>query len=307
MKAGAIAGIVIGIILVIIAIVIVIIIAIKKREMAKVAVPLSREWIEQKIANPEIAMESVINGLYADQKLGMSDIDKALVEKAPINWIEEIEKYNSKIQEEENDLKIKNDNKELIFDHIENEFCDREGGYPIYIATPDQFSAMVYLSSCPHLRGLLQADKGNGSYSREVRDKEGLDTAVKYYYTYKTFDPTKWQSDAAGEISIPQPSYARLEGIAKILNGFYNSSYQTFDKYLEDKLSLPEEESEKLAYQIIDLLTTNPLNYVDDLFIEQWNNAIPEKNDIRYFYRLPALYAFDKRAEDLNIQIYENL
>lgn len=299
MKAGAIAGIVIGIVLVIIAIIVVVIITIKKKGATKVVAPLSREWIEQKIENPFIDNDAAIKKLYNDNKLIMSDLDYDIANKAPIEWIEEIEEYNSDIQDEEDDLKDKNDRGELDFVHIENEYCDPN--YPIYIATPDQFSAMEYLSSCPWLRGLLQATEGNGSYSREVRDKEGLDTAVKYYYTYKTFDPTKWPSDKPGEITIPKSSYEKLINYATMIKDFNESQHQTFDKFLSASLGISDEAANDLAYRIIDLLTTNPLNKFDDSFIDQWNNMVPEGDDIRYKYRLPALYAFDKRAEALRL------
>lgn len=298
MKAGAIAGIVIGIVLVIIAIIIVVVISIKKRA-SNILVPYSREDIDDKIKNSEIKNADAIKGLYENIGLGMSEIDKALANQAPINWIKAIEVYNSEIQREEDALKALPKG-ELNPLYIENEYCDRENGYPIYIKTPDQFSAMEYLSSSPHLRGLLQAEKGNGSYTRAVRDDNDLDTAVKYYYTYKAFNLAPW-SDPAGEIAIPESSYEKLIYYAAMIADFYNSSYQTFDEYLSKESGVPESDAMDLASNIIGLLSTNPLNNVDGLFIEQWNNMKPENNDIRYIYRLPALYAFDEMAKASNL------
>lgn len=295
MKAGAIAGIVIGIVLAVIAIIIVVIIAIKKRRASEILVPYSREDIEDKIKNSEIKNTDAIKGLYENIGLGMSDIDKALANQAPINWIKAIEVYNSEIQREEDALKSLT-KEELNPLYIENEYCDRENGYPIYIKTPKQFSAMEYLSSSPHLRQILQNKEGNGSYSRAVRDDNDLDTAVKYYYTYKAFNLAPW-SDPAGEILIPESSYEKLVYYAAMIADFYKSPYQTFDEYLSKESGVPESDAMDLASNIIDLLSTNPLNNVDSLFIEQWNNMKPETKDIRYNYRLPALYAFDEMAK----------
>lgn len=290
-KAGLISGIIIGVILIIIAIIIIVIISIKKRGAIKVVAPLSREWIKEQFDNPVIDTGYAVQELYGKNGLIMSDIDLALANQAPINWIMEIAKYNYKIQKEEEKLKSLNNKGELEFEEISNEYCDK--AYPIKIKTPNQFSSMEYLSSSPNLRRLLQATSGNGSYTREVRDKEGLDNAIKYYYTYKAFDPTKW-SDPAGELYIPESSYKTLKQTILMLVDFYKSPYQTFDKYLSETLSLPEDEASDLANQIITLLRTNPLNNVDDAFIESWNNMIPETNDNRYIYRLPSLYAMEK-------------
>lgn len=291
MKAGAIAGIIIGVILIVIAIIIIVIISIKKRGATTVVAPLSREWIKEQFDNPVIDTGYAVQELYGKNGLIMSDIDLALANQAPINWIMEIAKYNYKIQKEEEKLKSLNNKGELEFEEIPNEYCDK--AYPIKIKTPNQFSSMEYLSSSPNLRRLLQATNGNGSYTREVRDKEGLDNAIKYYYTYKAFDPTKW-SDPAGELYIPESSYKTLKQTILMLVDFYKSPYQTFDKYLSETLSLPEDEASDLANQIITLLRTNPLNNVDDAFIESWNNMNPETNDNRYIYRLPSLYAMEK-------------
>lgn len=294
MKVGSIIGIIIGIILIIIAIIIIVIFSIKKRRATKVVVPLSREWIKQKIDNPIVDTGYAMQELYGKNGLIISDIDLALANQPPINWIIEIDKYNYKIQKEEDKLKSLNNKGELEFEEIANEYCDK--AYPIKIKTPKQFSAMEYLSSSPHLRQLLQASSGNGSYTREVRDKEGLDNAIKYYYTYKAFEPTKW-SDPAGEIYIPESSYKTLKQLTIMLMDFFKSPYQTFDEYISVSLSLSEDESVTMANDIISLLTTNPLNNVDDSFIEQWNDMKPEINDNRYIYRLPALYAFEESTK----------
>lgn len=299
MKAGAIAGIVIGIVLVIIAIIIVVVISIKKRRSSEILVPYSREDIDDKFSNPTIDNTTAIEGLYDNIGLEMSEIDGVLANKAPIKWIAAIKEYNQEIQKEEDYLKsLTKEELESQLTHIENKYCDPN--YPIYIKTPDQFSAMEYLSSSPHLRGLLQADKGNGSYTRAVRDDNDLDTAVKYYYTYKAFNLAPW-SDPAGEIAIPESSYEKLIYYAAMIADFYNSTYQTFDEYLSKESGVPESDAMDLASNIIGLLSTNPLNNVDGLFIEQWNNMKPEDKDIRYNYRLPALYAFDEMAKANNL------
>ena len=309
MKAGAIAGIVIGIVLAIIAIIIVVVISIKKRA-SKIPVLYSREWIKQQFESPNVNKDDaidIIDGLYVNNGLEMSKIDDVLAYQAPIKWIDAIKEYNDKIQIEEAALKASNDKGELKFDHIENKDLDGSA-YPIYIRTPDQFSAMEYLSSSPHLRDLLQRTTGSGSYSRKVRDDASLDNAVKYYYTYKAFTPTKWPNDPVGEIVIPESSYKRLEDLIGIIDDFKGSNYQTFDEYLSKQLGVPEDEVMNIASYIINLLTINPLNDVEDKvsFIAEWNNMTGD-NDIRYNYRLPALYLFDKMAEPLNIQVQENL
>lgn len=290
MTAGITAGIIIGVILIVVAIIIIVIISMKKRRATKVVAPLSREWIKEQFSNPIIDTGYAIEELYGKNGLVMSDIDIALANQAPITWITEIGKYNYEIQKEEDKLKDLNDNKELEFEEIPNDYCDT--AYPIKLKTPKQFSSMEYLSSSAHLRQILQATSGNGSFTREVRDKEGLDDAIRYYYTYKAFDLAPW-SDPAGKLYIPESSYKTLKEMTIMLADFYNSHYETFDKYLEDKVSLPEEESVELAHQIIELLRTNPLNNVDDEFIEYWNNMTAETNDAREIYRLPGLYAME--------------